>query len=140
MADGGRSMSQRGEVHPLINWEARARILDVENELLRAENCRLREQIGLAAKHPLMFDLTRSEAAMFGLLLANRAPRKETFMTALYALNSDDPPEIKIIDVFICKMRKKLRPFGIEINTNWGESCEIPETSKARARELMEAA
>jgi two-component system cell cycle response regulator CtrA len=61
-------------------------------------------------------------------------------MAALYSLNPDDPPEVKIVDVFVCKMRKKLKPFGIEIKTNWGESYEIPEESKARARELMEAA
>jgi two-component system cell cycle response regulator CtrA len=121
----------------VINWEARAKVLENENDLLRAENCRLREQIGLAAKPPLMFDLTRSEAAMFGVLLSNRAPRKETFMAALYSLNPDEPPEIKIVDVFVCKMRKKLKPFGIDIKTNWGESYEMPEQSKARARELM---
>lgn len=121
----------------MINWEARAKVLENENDLLRAENCRLREQIGLAAKPPLMFDLTRSEAAMFGVLLSNRAPRKETFMAALYSLNPDEPPEIKIVDVFVCKMRKKLKPFGIDIKTNWGESYEMPEQSKARARELM---
>jgi two-component system cell cycle response regulator CtrA len=132
-------MGQRGEVSPVINWEARAKVLDVENELLRAENCRLREQIGLAAKPPLMFALTRSEAAMFGVLLANRAPRKETFMAALYSLNPDDPPEIKIVDVFICKMRKKLKPFGIEIKTHWGDGFSMPEESKAKARDFIGA-
>ena len=32
-------------------------------------------------------------------------------------------------------MRKKLMPFGIEVKTHWGECWEIPEASKAIARE-----
>lgn len=31
-----------------------------------------------------------------------------------------NPPDIKIVDVFVCKMRKKLRPYGITIDTVWG--------------------
>ena len=76
---------------------------------------------------------------MFGILMKNRAPRTETFMTALFSEDADDPPEEKILDVWICKMRKKLKPHGIEIKTHWGECWEIPESSKARARELMAA-
>jgi hypothetical protein len=34
-------------------------------------------------------------------------------------------------------MRKKLKPYAIEIKTNWGECREIPEASKARALGLM---
>ena len=32
---------------------------------------------------------------MFGILLHNRAPRTETFMTALFSEDADDPPEEK---------------------------------------------
>jgi two-component system cell cycle response regulator CtrA len=120
------------------DWEARARLLDAENETLREQNRQLKEEIGLAAQAPPMFGLTTQEAAIFGVLLANRAPRKSTFMTALYSDGAyDDEAEEKIIDVWICKIRKKLKPFGIEIKTNWGESYEIPGASKARVRELM---
>ena len=120
------------------DWQRRAQMLEAENETLREQNRQLKEEIGLAAQPPAMFGLTTQEAAIFGVLLANRAPRKSTFMAALYSDGAyDDEAEEKIIDVFICKIRKKLKPFGIEIKTNWGESYEIPEVSKARARELM---
>jgi two-component system cell cycle response regulator CtrA len=123
-----------------LNWEARAKMLEAENETLREQNRQLREEIGLAAQAPPMFDLTTQEAVIFGVLMSNRAPRKSTFMAALYSDGAyDDEAEEKIIDVFVCKIRKKLKPFGIEIKTNWGESYEIPEASKARARELMGA-
>ena len=41
---------------------------------------------------------------------------------------------MKIIDVWICKMRKKLRPYGIEVKTAWGAGYEIPEASEVIAR------
>jgi hypothetical protein len=46
------------------------------------------------------------------------------------------PARGKILDVWVCKMRKKLKPFGINIKTHWG-GYEMPEASKAIARELM---
>jgi two-component system cell cycle response regulator CtrA len=58
-------------------------------------------------------------------------------MTALYGNDWDDPPEESIVKVWLCKIRKKVRPLGIEINTNWGVGCHMPEESKAKARELM---
>jgi two-component system cell cycle response regulator CtrA len=122
------------------DWQRRAEVLEAENETLREQNRQLREEIGLAAQAPPMFGLTAQESIVFGVLLSNRAPRKSTFMAALYSDGAyDDEAEEKIIDVWICRIRKKLKPFDIEIKTNWGDSYEIPEESKARARNLMEA-
>jgi two-component system cell cycle response regulator CtrA len=123
----------------MINWEARAKVLEAENEEMRERIDQLEKAIGIAVEPPLVFDLTKSEAIMFGVLLNNRAPRKETFMTALFSNHIDDPPEQKIIDVFICKMRAKLKPYGVEIKTCWGVGYEMPEASKAIARQLMAA-
>jgi two-component system, cell cycle response regulator CtrA len=61
-------------------------------------------------------------------------------MTALFSDRIDEPPDVKIIDVWICKMRRKLQPFGIEIKTCWGVGYEMPESSKAIAGELITAA
>ena len=58
---------------------------------------------------------------------------------AWYGDRIADPPDIKVIDVMVCKTRKKLALHGIEIRTVWGVGYEIPEESKARARQLMEA-
>jgi hypothetical protein len=121
----------------MMDWEARAKLLDVENETLREENRQLKQALLGAAEPPPYFGLTGSEAKMFNVLLHNRAPRPEAFMTALFSTDADEPPDEKILDVWICKMRKKLKPFGIEIKTHWGECWEMPEASKEIARQLM---
>jgi two-component system cell cycle response regulator CtrA len=114
------------------DWEARAKVLEAENDELRARIAELEEALGLAAQPTPMFGLTSQEAVMFGVLLKTANPRKATFMTAIYSDEADDPPDEKIIDVMICKMRKKLEPFGIKIDTSSGEGFSMAEESKAR--------
>jgi two-component system cell cycle response regulator CtrA len=53
---------------------------------------------------------------------------KEMFLTQLYG--GMDEPEIKIIDVFICKLRKKLASASNGkdyIETVWGRGCVLRE-------------
>jgi two-component system cell cycle response regulator CtrA len=66
--------------------------------------------------------LTAKEYAMLELLVFRKGMTisKETFLNHLYG--GIDEPEIKIIDVFICKIRKKLAAAGVPnlIATAWG--------------------
>lgn len=66
--------------------------------------------------------LTGKEFAILELLVLRKgiAQTKETFLNHLYG--GRDEPDIKIIDVFICKLRKKLQTVGAEdlISTVWG--------------------
>lgn len=61
------------------------------------------------------YKLTVAEAKIAAILNA-RAPRAVSKEALLLALNTD--AEIKIVDVFVCKLRKKV-PFKIE--TIWGQ-------------------
>jgi two-component system cell cycle response regulator CtrA len=79
--------------------------------------------------------LTRQEFTLFEALWTSR-PRtlsKEQLLDAIYALSasSGDVPEIKIIDVFICKARKKLVPLGVVIETAWGKGYRITNSKGA---------
>lgn len=60
-------------------------------------------------------------------------------MVALYSERADNAPEVKIIDVFICKIRPKLEPFGIRIETQWGQGWFMDAASKDELRGLLEA-
>ena len=72
--------------------------------------------------------LTESEFNLF-LMLWQKKPRlvsREQLMAEAYWLRSDgDEPEIKIIDVHICKIRRKLAPLGLSIDTVWGRGYRI---------------
>lgn len=69
----------------------------------------------------LAVQVTRKEFDIFAALqkATGRTLSKEVLLTQLYDLEVDEP-DMKIIDVFVCKLRKKVARIGIEIGTNWG--------------------
>ncbi len=80
--------------------------------------------------------LTMQEHALLEILAAAKGNvrSKERLLASIYALQPDEPPELKIIDVFVCKLRKKLKPLGVEILTVWGQGYRllpIPERKVA---------
>ncbi len=83
------------------------------------------------------FKLTRKEAAIVATLMQHGRVSKERLYFALYGQN-DDPPDAKIIDVFVCKTRKKL-PEGVEIKTIWGVGYEMHLASIEVLRSLTKA-
>ena len=85
--------------------------------------------------------LTRKEYQMLHLLLLSKGSvlSKDTFLTHLYG--GIDEPEAKIIDVFICKLRRKLIAAGIKgatIETIWGQGYVIT-TDKAETDTYAES-
>lgn len=79
--------------------------------------------------------LTQHEFRMFVILLnkAGKPVAKEAIIELLYSqriLADDEIPELKIIDVYICRLRKKLRPLGIDIGTAWGRGYFLIEPTE----------
>ncbi len=78
-------------------------------------------------------NLTGKEYAILELLVMRKGMvlTKEMFLNHLYG--GMDEPEMKIIDVFICKLRKKLAQAGAEhvIGTVWGRGYMIREPHAA---------
>ncbi|AIF80876.1 Two component transcriptional regulator, winged helix family / cell cycle transcriptional regulator CtrA [endosymbiont of Acanthamoeba sp. UWC8] len=83
--------------------------------------------------------LTSKEQSVLELMALKKGAviSKENFLSHLY--NGMDEPELKIIDVFVCKMRKKLYDISGGINyieTIWGRGYalkdpdEIPESQR----------
>lgn len=121
--------------------EARIDALTAERDRLEARVLELEAAMGLTFLAPLEWGLTGNETRLFGALMARELLTKEAAMTALYRdVGADDEPEIRIIDVMVCKMRPKLKPFGIEIVTRWGVGYQLTADVKAGARAQIEAA
>jgi two-component system, cell cycle response regulator CtrA len=91
------------------------------------------------AGHPL--HLTGKEYAVLELLTLRKGVvlTKEAFLNHLYG--GIDEPEVKIIDVFICKLRKKLTLAGAEelIGTVWGRGYVLRDPQALGARPGLSA-
>lgn len=119
---------------------ARVHALELANGRLQDDLDALRaEKLGTEFVAPIEWGLTPKETQVLAVLMRNATCTKRAIMAALYDLGADDPPEIKIVDVFVCKVRKKIEPRGVLIETIWGQGWFIPAASKARARELIAA-
>lgn len=79
--------------------------------------------------------LTGYEALLIGRLaeIFPRVGTKEELLAWMYQFKSaDEEPEIKIIDVYICKARKKLDQIGVRVDTVWGKGYALALSSKPR--------
>ena len=85
----------------------------------------------IAGRH---VNLTGREFAVLEILALrrNRAVRKEAIVSGIYALEGDEP-DSKIIDVFICKVRRKLAKAGAPnlISTVWGVGYRLQDPAVA---------
>lgn len=105
---------------------ARAEALEAEIERLNQRVDQLEAVIGISGVLlPMEWRLTASEARVMGVLLKRELATKDAIMAALYRADARDEAEIKIVDVFICKIRKKLKPFGVQIVTLWGQGYSV---------------
>lgn len=93
---------------------------------------------------PIALGLTPGEENMLMALMQSggAVKSKEQLLAAAYAdrYGLGDEPEIKIVDVFVCKLRKKLAPHGIHVETVWGRGYLLPQESRAVIDRMNEAA
>lgn len=99
----------------------------------------LEAAMGLLVLPPMEWGLTPAEGRVFGVLLERELMTRDAAMAALYRDRGADEPEPKIVDVFVCKMRKKLKPFGIEVGLRWGVGYFLTPEAKAVARAQIAA-
>lgn len=108
-----------------------------ENERLREQVARLEAALFDVAYIPVEFRLTPSEARILGCLMNRRLVTKDAIMAALYRDGGKDEAEPKICDVFIHKVRRKLKPFGIDIVTVWGTGWSLTDEGRARLNSMI---
>lgn len=81
--------------------------------------------MGLISINQELVQFTRREVDLL-ILLASRQGRvvsKEMIMEHMYTQGIDEEPELKIVDVFVCKIRNKLKAYHPDadfIHTAWG--------------------
>ncbi len=63
--------------------------------------------------------------------------KREALLEAMYPNNADAPAR-KIIDVWVCRIRKKIKPHGMEIGSSWHLGYFMPTESAAIMRALLD--
>ena len=69
------------------------------------------------------------EAELVSILAAHmsRVVRRDSLMQMLYGGQARNPPEEKVLDIFVCAIRQKLVAAGcpVEIETVWGSGYKL---------------
>lgn len=126
----------RGTAQKIQSTEAFIEKLIAENEALKDQVEVLKRPYGVPIAYPREWRLTRHESLILDILTARAMATYEMVMTYAYS-DKVDQPEPKIVSVFVCKLRKKLGQFGIQINTVWGVGYELEPASRARLIEFQ---
>lgn len=117
-----------------MDIERRLEVVEAENEMLRERVRQLEAELSGGADFvaPFEWGLTFSEAQVLGIFVARELVTKHAIMQALYSSIGREGVEEKICDVFICKIRKKLKPYGVGITTRWGQGWSLDPVWRAR--------
>jgi two-component system cell cycle response regulator CtrA len=120
-----------------VDVDARLDALEDDNDRLRERIAQLEDLMGMNIEVPLEWGLTGHERAVFGVIMARTIATKDAIMAGIYRDTAKEEAEIKIVDVFVCKIRKKLKPFAIDIETVWGVGYRLSAATKAAVRAQM---
>lgn len=116
---------------------------DLELAALRDRNAWLEERVAFLERLlvpvialPVEWRLTVHEARLVSALYGRTECSKDQLMAAIYRDDGRDEPQEKIVDVFVCKARAKMRPFGANILTRWGFGYSLDAVSRASVEKL----
>ena len=102
-----------------------------ENELLKARIRELEEVFSAPKPLPEEWSLTPTEAKIVVALAKRPTLSRENLLIILYGNLNKDRPGDNTISVFLWRIRKKLKPYGIEIKTKvWEKRYFMPKPSK----------
>lgn len=102
------------------------------------------DDVYMAVRNP--WSLTKKEmGVLFAILRRENGVSREQVMNAIYAGSADEQPEMKIIDVFVCKLRRKMRENGPDdyrmddgwLETVWGRGYRISPENRAKLVEIV---
>lgn len=101
--------------------------------------------VGLLPKNEIQFKFchfTPTEERYLGMIYKQEyVCTKEVIFRAVYGglPEADQPLEIKIVDVVVHHIRKKLKRFGIEIHTMWGRGYYFDDVNRKKMQDLIES-
>lgn len=91
------------------------------------------------SRTPQVWGLTPTEAQILNILARRQIVTKAAIHAVLYGDRADIGPVEKIIDVLVCKIRPKVEPHGIIIETVWGHGYKLTPESRKKITDLQRA-
>jgi predicted transcriptional regulator len=84
--------------------------------------------------------MSRTESQIMAALLDRGRASRQAIYSRIYGnRNEADQAEPKIVDVMICKLRKKLKVYDVEVNTIWGYGYELDAENARKLRAIAHA-
>lgn len=103
-----------------MDKDLRIAALEDRVDLLEEQVAQLERALSGDLPCPIEWRLTASETRVFGVLVHREVASRDAIMAALYRDRNREEPDPKIVDVFICKLRRKIKPHGVVIKTRHG--------------------
>lgn len=101
-------------------------------------------QIRLLKGEPQPFELmtrlklTKTEAQIVQVLMARGRATKEAIYQVIYSdRHSDEQPGDSLIGVLVCRIRKRLQPHGVTIETLWGVGYAMTPENIQKLRDVL---
>jgi len=107
-----------------------------ENDELKERVIQLEEMLGVGDFVVRVFGLTPSEMRLLNALIASKWVSKSVGYYCS-SLDCRGIEHIKIVDVLICRIRKKLKPYGFVIQTIWGEGWQMSATDRQSILDII---
>jgi DNA-binding response OmpR family regulator len=129
------ALDRRDPLHAEI--AALRALVDTQAETIR----QLKETLaGCPKVYPAAWEIRGQQRRLLQMLHTTKLPllSQEKLYVALYE-GREVEIDIKIVDQQIFRLRRKLRPHGVEIINEWGQGFYIPSEGKARLDIACEA-
>jgi len=104
---------------------------------LTAPPLRSNPERSLTTAFCLLLQLPPAEARVLMKLVKHDHATKQEVHTAI--ADGNPASDIKIVDVIICNLRKKLASHGVKIVTIWGLGFKLEKSSREKLREILNA-
>jgi hypothetical protein len=75
------------------------------------------------------FHLTSTEAGILVVLSDGRVHSKDGILSIVYSNRVEDLPDVKIVDVWVCKIRQKIAGTAIVVETQYGLGYGVRDTA-----------
>lgn len=123
--------TQKGSSERLLRRRIAA--LEEANQALRDRNAWLETELyGRRWACPAELGMTRSEMAILSALVTNAVCSFEVLHRATARAGREPETDLKIVQVFICRMRPRLAAFDIRIETVWRYGYQLEKTARRR--------